>query len=33
MFYVVTVLGILVAGGFGLYMTLRCDKQLEKEGE
>ncbi len=33
MFYVVTVIGVLVAGCYGLYMTLRCDKQLEEEGE
>ena len=31
MLYVVTVLGLAVAVGFGFYMTLKCDKQIEKE--
>ena len=31
MLYVVTVIGLAVAFGFGFYMTLKCDKQIEKE--
>ena len=33
MLYVVTVIGLGVAFGFGFYMTLKCDKQIEKEEE
>jgi hypothetical protein len=32
MMYVVTVIGFLVASGYGFYMTLRCDRELKKEG-
>jgi hypothetical protein len=33
MFYVVTAVGILVAVWYGVHMTLKCDKKLEKDGE
>ena len=32
MMYVVTVIGFFAAAGYGFYMTLRCDRELKKEG-
>ncbi len=32
MFYFVTVMGLLVAAGYGFFMALKCNSHLEKEG-